>query len=57
MVVPEAAIVPEPEGAEYHTGRGGAGNEHHQAPEGTDKKSPTGLADKLKGKILGIFKK
>lgn len=39
---------------DYHTGRGGAGNEHH---EGREKKehdiNHTGLADKLKNKIMG----
>ncbi|KAF3762357.1 hypothetical protein M406DRAFT_357423 [Cryphonectria parasitica EP155] len=70
-VVPEEAIKPSMENQDYHVGRGGAGNEHH-AP-GHDHKDKQvaageegattasagrkGLADKLKAKITGIFKK
>lgn len=52
------------ENTDYHVGRGGAGNEHHA--EGGDKKDaaaaghkegPKGLADKLKAKVTGLFKK
>jgi hypothetical protein len=53
-VVPEAATRPSQEG-DYHTGRGGAANVHHaEKKEGPAHK---GLADKLKGKIMGVFKK
>lgn len=51
------------ENTDYHVGRGGAGNEHH-AEGGKDaaaadghKAGPKGLADKLKAKVTGIFKK
>ncbi|KAK4157835.1 hypothetical protein C8A00DRAFT_39844 [Chaetomidium leptoderma] len=60
-VIPEAAIrLSSQDNADYHTGRGGAGNEHvakkpqdKAAGEGT----PVGLADKLKRKILAVFDK
>lgn len=58
-VVPEEAIRPSTENQDYHVGRGGAGNEHH-APEeknASGSTAPTGLADKLKAKIVGMFKK
>lgn len=64
-VVPPEAVRPSTENADYHVGRGGAGNEHH-APGGDEhnkegaaghKESPKGLADKLKAKMTGIFKK
>ncbi|KAK4227488.1 hypothetical protein QBC38DRAFT_477542 [Podospora fimiseda] len=63
-VIPEAAIRPSSDG-DYHVGRGGAGNAN--ISEATQAKksaatteapvTPVGLADKLKRKILGVFKK
>lgn len=58
--MPPEAVRPSTENKDYHVGRGGAGNEH-LAP-GHEKKaehkdSPTGLADKLKAKVTGLFKK
>lgn len=58
--MPDQAVRPSTENEEYHVGRGGAGNEHHAPAHETDgagAKSPKGLADKLKAKILGAFKK
>lgn len=63
VLVPEAAVRPSGDGSDYHTGRGGAGNEHVAAkpePEPEAKTvgaTPVGLADKLKQKIFGAFKK
>lgn len=65
-VVPPEATRPSSDNKDYHVGRGGAGNEH-LAP-GHEKKATTttaadvkggnvGLADKLKAKVTGIFKK
>ncbi|KAJ4408241.1 hypothetical protein N0V82_009727 [Gnomoniopsis sp. IMI 355080] len=63
-VVPPEAVRPSMENADYHVGRGGAGNEHHAegghkdaAAAAGHKESPKGLADKLKAKVTGIFKK
>ncbi|SPN96726.1 uncharacterized protein DNG_00246 [Cephalotrichum gorgonifer] len=71
-VIPEAAIHPAPATPQdYHTGRGGAGNEHVASSEVGSKKSSkadetesapekpvsVSLADKLKGKLFGGFKK
>jgi len=61
-VVPEAAIRPSQD-TDYHTGRGGAGNSHIAPKDEGAKKgagdpvAPVGLADKLKHKIFGAFKK
>ncbi|KAK0670415.1 hypothetical protein QBC41DRAFT_95690 [Cercophora samala] len=61
-LIPEAAIRPSQD-TDYHTGRGGAGNEHKDASKEHAKKvvdgeaNPVGLADRLKRKILGVFKK
>ncbi|KAK0729005.1 hypothetical protein B0T21DRAFT_385130 [Apiosordaria backusii] len=61
-LIPEAAIRPSQD-TDYHTGRGGAGNEHKDPSKEHAKKvvngetNPVGLADRLKHKILGIFKK
>lgn len=58
-VVPEAAVRVSQDGQGYHTGRGGAGNEHrvdepaHAKPRPV---APVGLADKLKSKLFGAFK-
>ncbi|CAK7214860.1 hypothetical protein SBRCBS47491_002294 [Sporothrix bragantina] len=67
QVVPEAAIRPSGDGADYHTGRGGAANVHispeHEkkkadpATEGGGPPPMVSLADKLKQKITGVFKK
>lgn len=66
-IIPEAAVRPSQDGRDFHTGRGGAGNEFSGNVEG--KKSlekpaekatpvaPQGLADKLKAKLFGGFKK
>ncbi|KAL2141837.1 hypothetical protein VTI28DRAFT_1873 [Corynascus sepedonium] len=71
-LVPEAAVRPSSENADYHVGRGGAGNERHVAksePEaapaaGGDTSdgeqrltAPVGLADKLKKKLFSAFAK
>jgi hypothetical protein len=57
--VPEIALQPSKDDADYHTGRGGAGNEHIAKKSSQDKAggAPVGLADKLKRKFLGVFKK
>lgn len=66
-VIPEAAVR-NSININHHTGRGGAGNEQHAASEETAASaekaatagtpaSPRGLADKLKNKIFGAFKK
>jgi hypothetical protein len=54
MVVPPSAKKASLEDKDYHTGRGGAGNEHIAKKLTT---TPVGLADKLKNKIMGVFKK
>ena len=62
-VVPEAAVRPSSENQDYHTGRGGAGNEHlapgkeHATRVHDGAVSPMGLADKLKHKLFGSFGK
>ncbi|EON97972.1 hypothetical protein UCRPA7_6506 [Phaeoacremonium minimum UCRPA7] len=59
-VVPEAAVRPSQDNSDYHVGRGGAGNEHVVNKDKAKEKKdlvPTGLADKLKNKIFGSFKK
>jgi hypothetical protein len=66
-VIPEAAVR-NSININHHTGRGGAGNEQHAGSEETaapaekaatagTPASPRGLADKLKNKIFGAFKK
>ncbi|RKU46162.1 hypothetical protein DL546_008014 [Coniochaeta pulveracea] len=69
LVTPAAMQPAPPEDVDYHTGRGGAGNEHlahgkehhhgkeHaiRVPDG--ERSPQGLADKLKHKLFGMGKK
>ncbi|KAJ2975111.1 hypothetical protein NUW58_g8448 [Xylaria curta] len=63
--VPAEAVRPSMEG-DFHTGRGGAANvvrapetqgESAPAPAAAAKPSTQGLADKLKNKIFGVFKK
>lgn len=59
-VVPDESVRPSTENQDYHVGRGGAGNEHHAEHPGKDgaaKEGPKGLADKLKAKVFGVFKK
>ncbi|KAK4128911.1 hypothetical protein N657DRAFT_676628 [Parathielavia appendiculata] len=60
-LIPEAAIRPSTENTDYHTGRGGAGNEYvakkDKPAEGGKPAAPVGLADKLKRRILGAFSK
>jgi hypothetical protein len=62
-IIPQAAIRPSSEHTDYHTGRGGAGNEHlghgkeHTTPAHDGAVSPKGLADKLKYKLFGSFGK
>lgn len=54
---------PSSENTDYHTGRGGAGNEHlapgkeHATRVADGATSPKGLADKLKHKLFGSFGK
>ncbi|KAI6373932.1 hypothetical protein MCOR25_003319 [Pyricularia grisea] len=58
--VPESAVRPSTEGQDFHVGRGGAGNEHVTPAHVADKKAgdhPIGLADRLKAKMFGAFKK
>ncbi|KUI53980.1 hypothetical protein VP1G_01415 [Cytospora mali] len=65
--VPDVAMRPSTDDQDHHVGRGGAGNEHlapgheHHHHHGKKKEgetsTPTGLADKLKAKIVGAFKK
>lgn len=60
--MPPEAIRPSMENTDYHVGRGGAGNEHHAeqkdaAAAAGHKEGPKGLADKLKAKVTGLFKK
>jgi hypothetical protein len=62
-IVPEVAMRPSSDNADYHTGRGGAGNEHlapgkeHASITHDGVVSPKGLADKLKHKLFGTFGK
>ncbi|KAH7133561.1 hypothetical protein EDB81DRAFT_887375 [Dactylonectria macrodidyma] len=65
-IIPEAAIRPSQDGRDFHTGRGGAGNEFSNGEEKAKKKkstekatpvAPQSLADKLKAKIFGRSKK
>lgn len=56
-VIPEGAYRTSEQG-DHHTGRGGAGNEiHTNGSAAKDGSAPISLADKLKSKVLGIFKK
>jgi len=62
-IVPEVALRPSSENTDYHTGRGGAGNEHlapgkePDTPVADRPASPKGLADKLKHKLFSSFGK
>jgi hypothetical protein len=60
-VVPEAAVRPSRD-EDHHTGRGGAGNTNIVAKVKSNEAkpaptAPVGLADLLKKKIFGVFKK
>ena len=63
-LIPDSAVRPSQD-AEIHTGRGGAGNvnlndaiEDQKALESyKEEDAPVGLADKLKDKLFGAFKK
>ncbi|KAK5987294.1 hypothetical protein PT974_11419 [Cladobotryum mycophilum] len=59
-LVPETAVRPSQDTQDFHTGRGGAGNEHHAKElekKAHAKPEPAiGLADKLKLKLFGVFK-
>ena len=52
-MIPEVDLVPKYD--EYHVGRGGAGNEHHEDHSKSQHQDghTEGLADKLKHKIVG----
>lgn len=58
--IPEEAFRPSQDTQGFHTGRGGVGNEHRIKDEHAEAKphpvAPVGLADKLKNKLLGVFK-
>jgi hypothetical protein len=56
-VVPEAAVRPSQENTDFHTGRGGAGNEHIAKKTDKADQPRQSLADKLKSKIVSVFKK
>lgn len=72
-LVPDSATRPSQDNSDYHVGRGGAGNERVAAAaaaaaaanvngHGGEKvaevgDTPVGLADKLKEKIVHVFKK
>lgn len=67
-LIPDVATRPSHDNTDYHVGRGGAGNERiasapeTSAPAPAETKvvtghTPVGLADKLKDKIVGVFKK
>ena len=61
-MIPEIAVRPSQDNLDFHTGRGGAGNEHtaHDEKKTADKthhaSAPVGLADRLKMKLFGAFK-
>ncbi|GAB0135356.1 hypothetical protein EsDP_00003697 [Epichloe bromicola] len=63
-IVPEVAYRASQDNQDYHTGRGGAGNEHvapchrQKASQKSDKTgTPVGLADRLKKKLFGTIRK
>lgn len=63
-MIPEAAVRASQDQQDFHTGRGGAGNEHtaidHEKTAAAKHRAdgaPISLADKLKMKIFGVFKK
>ncbi|KAK4086652.1 hypothetical protein Purlil1_9042 [Purpureocillium lilacinum] len=66
-IIPDVAVRASQDTQDYHTGRGGAGNEHTSAERaksppaktngGATGEAPISLADKLKEKLFGAFKK
>lgn len=56
-VVPDAAVRPSTDNQDHHTGRGGEGNVQRAHKEGEENGAHKGLADKLKAKVMGVFKK
>lgn len=63
-IVPEAAYRASQDNQDYHTGRGGAGNEHvanghdkKEAQKASENGASVSLADKLKHKLFGAIKK
>ncbi|KAJ6445680.1 Cystathionine beta-synthase [Purpureocillium lavendulum] len=64
-VIPDVAVRASHDTQDYHTGRGGAGNEHSAAERekpppaksSAHGDAPISLADKLKEKLFGAFKK
>lgn len=63
-IVPEVAYRASQDNQDYHTGRGGAGNEHvapshgQKSSQSDDTGTPVvGLADRLKKKLFGIIRK
>ncbi|TQS33355.1 hypothetical protein Golomagni_06305 [Golovinomyces magnicellulatus] len=72
-IVPDVAVRTPLDEQDFHTGRGGAGNEHHKHDDAhkveekahhdhgqhhsSDSDAPVSLADKLKGKLFGALKK
>ncbi len=66
-VFPESAVRQSTDTQDYHTGRGGAGNEHSSHKKAEPKQesatppapgaAPVSLADKLKDKLIGALKK
>merc|ERR1712080_90582 len=64
-VIPDSAVRPSTDAQDFHTGRGGAGNEYSSHKKKTEPKqngtpeasAPVSLADKLKDKLLGALKK
>lgn len=62
--VPETNVRDSQDNYDYHTGRGGAGNEHlaidHEKKAAEKQRAeggPVSIADKLKSKLFGAFKK
>ncbi|KAI9172043.1 hypothetical protein HJFPF1_01535 [Paramyrothecium foliicola] len=61
-VVPDVAVRASQDNQDYHTGRGGAGNEHvangkKDAHKYDENGAPISFADRLKAKLFGVFKK
>lgn len=59
-MVPDSVVRPSQDGYDYHTGRGGAGNEHlaidHEKKAAESQRlagGPVSVADKLKAKLFG----
>lgn len=58
-LIPDAAVRPFQDNSDYHTGRGGAGNEHiaKRDKAASGEAAPVAVADKLKEKLFSVFKK